>query len=212
MICMDHAARSLGASWVSGHKTLCLLQMPGNSTNAKWTPKPAVLVAAEEGKGRPLAQGMIIHRVTKACHRRLWHRCRSGGIGGGGSRHVPGAVSSQEGKQVFLELHSARGQAVVAESVVTEVIYQSVYTLGERGQVLKGRAELKPGSSRSTRLLTTHPPNLAAPTPVLLVLCKHLIRFQVPGKVYDWVGETCKNSSSGLHSNAGLYHSLQCRS
>lgn len=76
MICMDHAAGSLGASWASGHKTLCLLQMPGNSTNAKWTPKPAVLVAAEEGKGRPLAQGMIIRRVTKACHRRLWHRCR----------------------------------------------------------------------------------------------------------------------------------------
>lgn len=55
-------------------------------------------------------------------------------------------MSSQEGKQVFLELHSARGQAVVAESVVTEVIYQSVYILGERGQVLKGRAELKPSS------------------------------------------------------------------
>lgn len=47
---------------------------------------------------------------------------------------------------MFLELHSARGQAVVAESVVTEVIYQSVYILGERGQVLKGRAKLKPSS------------------------------------------------------------------
>lgn len=43
----------------------------------------------------------------------------AGDVGGGGSRHIPGVVSSQEGKQAFLELHSARGQAVIAESVVT---------------------------------------------------------------------------------------------
>lgn len=43
----------------------------------------------------------------------------AGGVGGSGSRHIPGAVRSQEGKQALLELHGARGQAVIAESVVT---------------------------------------------------------------------------------------------
>lgn len=47
---------------------------------------------------------------------------------------VPRAVS-----RPCLELHSARGQAVVAESVVTQVVDQPVHILGERGQVLEGR-------------------------------------------------------------------------
>lgn len=37
-----------------------------------------------------------------------------------------------------LELHSARRQAVVAESIVAQVIDQPVHILGERGQVLEG--------------------------------------------------------------------------
>lgn len=57
----------------------------------------------------------------------------AGGVGGGGSRHISGAVSIQEGKQALLELHGARGQAVIAESVVTEIVYQPVHILGERG-------------------------------------------------------------------------------
>lgn len=38
-----------------------------------------------------------------------------------------------------LELHSAGGQAVVAESIVSQVVDQPVHILGERGQVLEGR-------------------------------------------------------------------------
>lgn len=83
-------------------------------------------------------------RVAKACHR--LRGTGAGGVGGGGSRHIPRAVSSQEGRQALLELHGARGQAVIAESVVTEIVYQSVHILGERGEVLKGRGKLKPGS------------------------------------------------------------------
>lgn len=39
-----------------------------------------------------------------------------------------------------LELHSAGGQTVIAESVVTQVVDQPVHILGERGQVLEGRS------------------------------------------------------------------------
>ena len=47
---------------------------------------------------------------------------------------VPRAVS-----RPHLELHGARGQAVVAEPVVAQVVDQPVHILGERGQVLEGR-------------------------------------------------------------------------
>lgn len=104
MICMNHAVGSLGTSLASSHRALCLLQMHGNSTSAKWTPTPAVLVAAGEGRGRRLAQGMPIQRVAKACHRLPWHRCR---------------WCRWRWQQALLELHGARGQAVIAESVVT---------------------------------------------------------------------------------------------
>lgn len=64
--------------------------------------------------------------LLKACPSREWPRLvtdfcgtGAGGVGGGGSKHIPGTVSSQEGKQALLELHGARGQAVIAESVVT---------------------------------------------------------------------------------------------
>lgn len=67
-------------------------------------PRAAVLVAAGEGEGRPLAQGVTIHRVAKARHRLPWHRCR---------------WCRWRWQQALLELHGARGQAVVAESVVT---------------------------------------------------------------------------------------------
>ena len=45
--------------------------------------------------------------------------------------------------RLHLELHSAGGQAVIAESVVAQVVDQPVHILGERGQVLEGREQLQ---------------------------------------------------------------------
>lgn len=55
-----------------------------------------------------------------------------------------------------LELHSARGQAVIAESVVSQVVDQPVHILGERGQVLEGMGTAAAWPHPAPHV--THPP------------------------------------------------------
>lgn len=85
MICMNHAVGSLGTSLASSHRALCLLQMHGNSTSAKWTPHLLCWWQQERAEAGNL---------LKACPSREWPRLvtdfrgtGAGGVGGGGSRH-----------------------------------------------------------------------------------------------------------------------------
>lgn len=64
-----------------------------------------------------------------------------------------------------LELHSAGGQAVIAESVVTQVVDQPVHILGERGQVLEGRGTAAARPHPAPQFI--HPPTPPASQSVL---------------------------------------------
>ena len=102
------------------HALQLVLRCPGASSAGRAARQEhgglvSIRGAAEAGQETPVAAGR-------------------GGVGAAAGVGVPRAVS-----RPHLELHGARGQAVVAEPVVAQVVDQPVHILGERGQVLEGR-------------------------------------------------------------------------
>ena len=93
-----------------------------------------------------------------------------GGAGAAAAVGVPRAVG-----RPHLELHGARGQAVVAESVVAQVVHQPVHILGEGGQVLEGRGTAAAQPHTTPKLPT--PPSHCFPRGVP-ELCGHATRLE----------------------------------
>lgn len=70
-----------------------------------------------------------------------------------------------------LELHSAGGQTVIAEPVVTQVVDQPVHILGERGQVLEDRGTAAAWPHRTPQV--AHPPTSTSTPECAPELCEH---------------------------------------
>lgn len=96
------------------------------------------------------APGVRLRGVAEV---RLGETCgsRQRWCSGSGRSPCPRAAS-----RPCLELHGAGGQAVIAESVVAQVVDQPVHILGERRQVLEGRG---------TAAAWPHPTPPSPPTP-----------------------------------------------
>ena len=149
MICTDHPTRFPVASLVPG-------RMIPACSKPRDTPEPVLLGGWQErsvegGEGRRRRSRREKPRSGRGpSGRHPWQQAEVVQVAAAGV-HVPWAVSRPR-----LELHGAGGQAVIAESVVTQVVDQPVHTLGERGQVLEGRG---------TAAAQPHPTPQITPTP-----------------------------------------------
>lgn len=121
----------------------------------------------EEGqRAGNAAQGVRIQGVSKTCLETSVAEGEVVQVAAAGVR-VPWEVS-----RPLLELHSARGQTVIAESVVTQVVDQPVHILGERGQVLEGKNTATAWPHPTPQV--THPPTSTSTPECAPETCEHL--------------------------------------